>query len=90
MEQILLIIGLACLTHLWIVSEPTIVLREALGIGTADYGKRGKYVQAIIRLITCHQCLGFWFGFAVLQNLWLAAIVAVLASIISKITLPRL
>lgn len=90
MEQILLIIGLACLTHLWVVSEPTQALMRLLKIDYSDYDDSSKLKQTFIRFFNCHLCIGFWLGLIVLHNLPLAAIVSILSVIISNETTPKL
>jgi len=84
------IIGLACLTHLWIVSEPTKVIRASLGLSDENYTNLNKYLQAIYRMWTCHMCIGFWIGFGFTGNFYYAAIVSILANVVEKITRPRL
>lgn len=49
--MLLYIIGMACLTNLWINSEPTIKFREI-------YFKKNTFIK---RLLECALCSGFWF-----------------------------
>jgi hypothetical protein len=85
----LIIIGLASLTHLWIVSEPTIWLRSLCGLSELNYDTMSKYKRTIYRFLTCHLCIGFWIGLLT-QNILMAAIVSVVAVLIEKITRPSL
>jgi hypothetical protein len=89
MNEILLIISLACMTHLWVTSEPTSKFREWLGFSAQEYENMNKMQKFLFRLMTCHSCSGFWIGF-VFSNFYFACIVAVLSSLVEKITRPKL
>lgn len=72
------IIGAAALTNLWIHSEPTNILRHQV------YKHKDKDNLWHWRLINCALCTGFWLGLLLTFNLYQAAIISVVAELISK------
>ena len=81
-EIILHLIGLAAISFLFVNSKPTIYLRE--WIYKKIYGCRGWYDRWHYQLLTCSLCSGFWIGLIVTTNLEWAAIISVLAELISQ------
>ena len=79
--MIIKLIAFACIGVLWVVSEPTILLREWL------FGVRNNFFT---RLINCSMCSSFhiYFWYELLINnhfdIGGAAIVAIIAAIIDK------
>ncbi len=79
MWTIITVLGLACLTNLWIHSEPTNKLRYWLYNKVKDKDSLWHW-----RLINCALCTGFYVGLLFTWNLYLAAIVSVCAELICK------
>ena len=75
MWYVITILGLASITNLWIHSEPTIRLRMFL---FKDYEGVWR------RLLECAMCSGFWLGLAVTWNVYLAAIISIVAELICR------
>ncbi len=78
------IIGLICLTHLFIVAEPSILIKRWLGFREEEYDKMTPTKRFIHKLITCHLCSGFWIGLLT-GNLFIAAIVSIGSELLCKI-----
>lgn len=81
-EEIKLVLGLACITVLFVNSEPTIRLREWI------YKKIYKckdYNKWHYRLLCCCLCSGLYIGLiGTMGDILLAPIVSILAELISK------
>lgn len=77
------ILGLVCLSILFVVSEPLILLKRYIGFKEEEYDVWGKMKRFIFRLITCALCSGFWIGL-ITMSLYKAAIISVLAEFIHK------
>lgn len=80
-QEIVQIIGLACLVNIFVEAEPIKRLKAWAGISIS--AKNG-FVSFTARLLACPLCLGTWVGMIALWNLETGAIVAVLAEIISR------
>lgn len=78
------IIGLICLTHLFVVAEPSILIKRRLGFREEEYDKMSPTKRFIHKLITCHLCSGFWIGLFT-GNLFLAAIISIGSELLCKI-----
>ena len=92
MQELLLILkilGLSSMVHLWVVSEPTQLLRDKLGLNDMTICHT-KWKQTLSRFLNCQLCVGFWVGLFAFQNLPLAALISVLSVIISNISTPKL
>ena len=77
--MLLEILGLAALTNLFVWSEPTNILKAKV------YKLIKKEEEGFIyRLLSCCLCSGFYIGFIFTLSLYQAAIIAVLAELISK------
>lgn len=77
------ILGLACLSILFVASEPLIILKRYIGFKEEEYDNWDNKKQFIFRLMTCALCSGFWIGLISL-SLYKAAIISVLAELIYK------
>lgn len=77
------ILWTACATVLWVTSEPTMRLRDTLGL---TGGAKNRIVAFLGRAAECAACSGFWISLAVLQSLPAACISAVLADLLYKNT----
>lgn len=62
METILILIGLICVTVLFINATPISMLRDKLGLYEIDYEKNSKFKNRITELLSCAMCLGLWVG----------------------------
>lgn len=78
------IIAIACLTVLFVVAEPMIILKRHLGFKEEDYDKWSKCKRFVFRLITCCLCSGFWIGGLLTLNIYYAAMISILAEYIYK------
>ncbi len=78
------IIGLACLTHLWVCSSPTTYLRRLLGFKQENYDKYSDFKQVVHTLLGCSLCMGFWIGLGQTGSLMTAAIVSLLAEFLYR------
>lgn len=79
MELVLLLIGLSCLTVLFVEAEPMVLLKRVLGFKEENYTEYSIIKQFIFRLITCCLCSGFWIGLAFTQSIVYAGIVSVIS-----------
>lgn len=75
LETFITILGLACLTNLFVHSGPMIYLRMWL------FGAKDRWW---INLMECAMCSGFWIGLIFTWNLYLACIISILAEFISR------
>jgi len=79
------IIELACLSYLFVVAEPSILLRELIGFKEENYFEYGKIKKFFHRLLNCCMCSGFWIGLIATGNIGTAAIISISAEIIYRI-----
>ena len=84
MNIILELIGLCCITILFITSEPMVLIKRYLGFKEENYIEWNKSKQFIFRLITCAMCSGFWIGLIFTQSILLASIVSVASEMINE------
>ena len=77
------IIGLACISILFVSSEPLIILKRYIGFKEEEYDNWGDKKRFIFRMMTCAMCSGFWIGLLTL-SLYKAAIISILAELIYK------
>jgi hypothetical protein len=77
------ILGLTCLTILFVASEPLIILKRYIGFKEEEYDNWDNKKRFIFRLITCALCSGFWIGIISL-SIYKAAIISVLSELIYK------
>ena len=80
-NEIVTIIGLACVAVLFVNSGPTSSLRERMYrkiYKCSRFDNKWHY-----KLVTCAMCTGFWFGMLTTNILW-AAIISVLAELIHR------
>lgn len=69
---------------LWVSSEPTARLREALGFTDAKYPEMGEAKAFLHRMMNCALCSGFWIGLAMTWHVGWAAVAAVAAETINR------
>jgi len=81
----MIIISIACLSFLFVASEPIILLRRMIGFKEEDTLNYSKFKMFIYTLITCAMCSGFWIGIILTQNILTASIISVVAELIYKI-----
>lgn len=81
---VLKLVGLSCLTILFVISEPSVLLKRFLGFREEEYGKYGVIKQFFFRLITCTLCSGFWIGLIFTQSIFYASIVSVVSELITN------
>lgn len=84
LELVLKLVGLSCLTILFVTSEPSILLRRYFGFCEENYGEYGVIKRFIFRLITCCLCSGFWIGIIFTQSIFYASIVSVVSELINN------
>jgi hypothetical protein len=77
-------LGLICLTHLFVVAEPSILIKRLLGFKEEEYDNMSLIKRFFYRMTTCHLCSGFWIGLFS-GNILIAAIISVSAEILNKI-----
>jgi len=80
-EEIKLILGAACIAVLFVNSEPTIRLREW---AYKKVYKCRDYNVWHYRLLCCAMCSGLYIGFVLTTSIISAAIISILAELISK------
>ena len=78
------ILQAACLTVLWVTSEPTAALRAAFGFTNLKYADMSKAKAFLHRLLNCAMCSGFWIGLAFTRDIGLAAVTALAAELITR------
>lgn len=75
MWYVITILGLASITNLLVHSEPTMRFRNFLLRNHRGFFRR---------LLECALCTGFWIGLAFTFNIYLAAIISIVAEFISR------
>jgi hypothetical protein len=81
MVILLKLLGCACITILFTTSEPTNRIKSWMGFDVPD----GQGWKAFIsRLVQCNMCSGFYIGLILTQNLYYAAIIAIMAEFINN------
>lgn len=77
--EIIKFIGLLCFTWLFTTgSDPVQFLKEFLNIHEGSTSKN-LAIKTITKFVNCDLCSGFWIGFAVYQNIWMACIISIAA-----------
>ena len=80
-----LIVVLACVTHLFVVAEPMILIKRKLGFKEEDIKGINKTKDFFVKMIYCNLCSGFWIGLLFTFNPLEAVIISVMAELIHKI-----
>lgn len=90
MSEILILIGLMCITVLAINATPIMLLRHRLDLLDMK-DTNTKLRNRIIEFLSCAMCLGFWIGFIfhicyinVLDSILYAAIVSIGSELLDK------
>ena len=83
MEEAIAIIGLACLSVLFVEAEPIVLIKRWLGLKEEEFDSWGPKKRYIYKMLSCALCSGFWIGL-LSGSLPKAAIVAALAEIVAK------
>lgn len=78
------ILAISCLSVLFVVAEPMIILKRKFGFREEDYEDWSYNKRLLFRLITCALCSGFWLGAIITLNIYKAAIISILAEYIYK------
>jgi len=81
----ILIIKIACLSFLFVASEPLILIKRFLGFKEEDYMDYGKIKSFIYRMITCAMCSGFWIGLILTGSILDAALISIISELIYKL-----
>jgi len=81
----MIIIELACLSFLFVNAEPLILFKRFCGYREEQMHTYSKTKQFIHKLIYCCLCSGFWIGLIFSGSILKAALISVIAEIISKI-----
>lgn len=82
MKEIIEIAGWACAGTLFVLAEPLILIKRAIGFKEERYDDWGNGKRFFHRLLTCALCSGFWIGLIATGDLASASAIAVLAEII--------
>lgn len=80
---VLKLMGLCCITILFVESEPMVLLKRFIGFKEEFYEEYNKVKQFIFRLISCVMCSGFWIGLAFTQDVFLASIISIVSELIN-------
>jgi hypothetical protein len=80
-----LIIGVACLSILFITAEPVTIVKRYLKFKEEEYFEMSKTRQFFHRLIYCPSCVGFWFGLFTSQDILVASIISITSDLLYKI-----
>ena len=91
MTNILILLGLMCLTVLSVNATPILLLRHKLGLLDMT-DSNSKFKNRIIELLSCPMCIGFWIGlifcliyYPIVTSILFAAIVAIGSELIDKL-----
>ena len=82
LNEILLILGIACMSVLFVVAEPLIISK--MMVFKMIYGKKDYTNSFIWKLINCALCSSFWIGLAITQDIYQASIISILSELIYK------
>lgn len=85
MNEIIEILGLACISVLFTNAEPIIAIRESIGL------TKTQIIPLFIlnKILSCCKCLNFWLTLSMTGNIYLAAIGSILAITINKIIINK-
>jgi len=81
------ILALACFNVLFIVAEPIIIIKRAIGFKEEDFDQYRPSKRFIHKLLHCCLCSGFWISLIISHNIFIAAIASVLGEYIYKKTI---
>lgn len=81
-NEIVTILGLACIGVLWINAEPAIKFR--IWLYRKIYKCQYYDMKWHWRLISCAMCISFWLGLVVTMNLYYAAMISIVAESICR------
>lgn len=79
-----LIVVLACVSHLFVVAEPMIYIKRYMGFKEEEIGNN-KVRDFFTKMLYCNLCSGFWIGLLFTLNPLEAVIISVMAELIHKI-----
>ena len=82
MLEILEILGIACMSVLFVVAEPMIISK--MMVFKMIYGKKDYTRSFVWKLITCCLCSGFWIGLVITHNIYTASIISIVSELIYK------
>lgn len=82
-NDIISIIGIACMSVLFVVAEPMILIKRQLGFKEEEIGKN-PLRDFFTKLMYCGLCSGFWIAWAITLDFKTACIISVLAEIIHR------
>lgn len=91
MNNILILLGLMCLTVLSVNATPILYVRHKLGLLDMN-DNNSKLKNRLIELLSCAMCIGFWVGFIfclifypIITSILFAGIVAIGSELINKL-----
>lgn len=82
-EMIFEIASIACLSVLFVIAEPMILIKRNMGFKEENIGSL-KIKDIFTKLLYCSLCSGFWIGLIYTHNIFMACIISVLAEYIDK------
>ena len=80
----ILIVVLACVTHLFVVAEPIILIKRFMGFKEEEMGNN-KVRDFFTKMLYCNLCSGFWIGLVFTLKPLAAVLISVISEIIHKI-----
>lgn len=84
MDAILQIIGFSCISYLFVVATPMVLLKRWIGFRDEDMMEYGKVKRFFHELLYCSMCSGFWIGLVATQEPYIAAIISVGAELLHR------
>jgi len=78
------LIGLSCISVLFVVAEPMIMIKRYLGFKEEEYDNLSKNKRMLFRLLTCAMCISFWIGFIYTLSLYKASIISIISELIYR------
>jgi len=82
LELLLLILGIASMSVLFVVAEPLIISKHM--VFKMIWGKKDYTNSFIWKLINCCLCSGFYIGLIFTQDIYQASIISILSELIYK------
>ncbi len=81
LELLLLILGIASMSVLFVVAEPMIISKHMV---FKMIFKKNYESNFFWKLINCCLCSGFWIGLVITQDIYQASIISILSELIYK------
>lgn len=77
------IIWISCLSVLFVVAEPSILIKRWLGFKEEEMGK-SKVKDFFTKLLYCAMCSGTWIGLILTMDISKAVIIGIVSELIYK------